>query len=63
MIDLYLACPDPEILSKIYAAEPGPYQQQAADIYTELRKNVIDNVYKVCARPYTQFLLILLVGI
>jgi len=33
-------------LYKIYAAEPGPYQQQAADIYTELRKNVIDNVYK-----------------
>lgn len=30
-----------------YAAEPGPYQVRAAEIYAELRKNVIDNVYKV----------------
>jgi len=52
-----------KMLSQVYAAEPGPYQQQAADIYTELRKNVIDNVYKVGARSYTQHMLIFFAGI
>jgi len=33
-------------LHKTYAAEPGPYQEQAKKIYDELRKNVIDNVFK-----------------
>ncbi|KZS99305.1 glycoside hydrolase [Sistotremastrum niveocremeum HHB9708] len=33
-------------LYKIYAAEPGPYQEQARDIYAELRQNVIDNTFK-----------------
>lgn len=28
--------------------EEGPYQQQAQEIYDELRKNIIDNVHKVC---------------
>lgn len=30
-----------------YASEPGPHQIRAAEIYAELRKNVIDNVYQV----------------
>ncbi|KAF5386975.1 hypothetical protein D9615_001779 [Tricholomella constricta] len=29
-----------------YAAQPGPYQSRAKQIYNELRKNVIDNVFK-----------------
>lgn len=33
-------------LHNTYAAQEGPYQQKAKDIYTELRKNVIDNVHK-----------------
>ena len=32
---------------KIYAAEPGPHQARAKEIYAELRKNVVDNVHKV----------------
>ncbi|BGP56919.1 Processing alpha glucosidase I [Rhodotorula sphaerocarpa] len=36
-----------------YAAEPGPYQVRAAEIYAELRKNVIDNVYKEWQRTGT----------
>ncbi|SCZ88804.1 BZ3500_MvSof-1268-A1-R1_Chr2-1g04647 [Microbotryum saponariae] len=34
-------------LHKTYAKQPGPYQTRAAQIYAELRKNVIDNVYNV----------------
>lgn len=34
-------------LYKTYAAQKGPYQQKAKDIYAELRKNIIDNVAKV----------------
>lgn len=30
-----------------YAAEPGPYQDLAKKIYTELRENVVKNVQKV----------------
>ncbi|CCA74001.1 related to ER glucosidase I [Serendipita indica DSM 11827] len=33
-------------LYKVYAAEPGPYQEQARKIYEELRHNVIHNVFK-----------------
>lgn len=29
-----------------YAAEEGPHQERAKKIYTELRKNIIDNVFK-----------------
>ena len=32
---------------KTYARLPGPYQTLAAQIYDELRQNVIDNVFKV----------------
>ncbi|EGN96016.1 glycoside hydrolase family 63 protein [Serpula lacrymans var. lacrymans S7.3] len=32
-------------LFKVYGAEEGPYKEYAKDIYTELRKNVIDNVF------------------
>jgi mannosyl-oligosaccharide glucosidase len=31
---------------KVYAAEPGPFQSQAAKIYDELRRNVVDNLFK-----------------
>ncbi|KAG8897713.1 Processing alpha glucosidase I [Tulasnella sp. 403] len=30
----------------VYAAEPGPYQDMAKEIYQELRQNIIDNVFK-----------------
>jgi hypothetical protein len=33
-----------------YAAEAGPYQEKAKQIYTELRRNVIDNVVKARLR-------------
>lgn len=33
-------------LKQKYAAEEGPHKEQALKIYKELRKNVIDNVYK-----------------
>ncbi|KAG8842187.1 Processing alpha glucosidase I [Serendipita sp. 405] len=33
-------------LYKVYAAEPGPYQEKARQIYEELRENVVKNVYK-----------------
>ena len=32
-----------------YAAEEGPQQQRAKDIYAELRQNIVDNVFKVCS--------------
>lgn len=36
-----------------YAAQAGLHQQRAQEIYTELRKNIIDNVHKVrCGAPY-----------
>ena len=34
-------------LNKIYAKEPGPHQARAQDLYSRLRKNIIENVYKV----------------
>ncbi|SCV71839.1 BQ2448_4533 [Microbotryum intermedium] len=40
-------------LHKTYAKQPGPYQTRAAEIYAELRKNVIDNVYKEYVRTET----------
>ncbi|KAJ7489943.1 glycoside hydrolase [Mycena galericulata] len=33
-------------LYKKYAAEPGPYQARAQEIYQQLRKNIVDNVFK-----------------
>ncbi|KAF9232974.1 mannosyl oligosaccharide glucosidase-domain-containing protein [Melanogaster broomeanus] len=33
-------------LYKTYAAVEGPYQERAMQIYEELRKNIVDNVYK-----------------
>ncbi|GJE97097.1 glycoside hydrolase family 63 protein [Phanerochaete sordida] len=33
-------------LYTIYAAQEGPHQARAKDIYAELRKNVVDNVHK-----------------
>ncbi|GLB35277.1 putative glycosyl hydrolase family 63 N-terminal domain [Lyophyllum shimeji] len=33
-------------LHKTYAAQPGPYQARAKEIYAALRKNVVDNVHK-----------------
>ncbi|THH08538.1 hypothetical protein EW145_g2643 [Phellinidium pouzarii] len=33
-------------LYKKYAKEPGPNQSRAREIYAELRKNIIDNVFK-----------------
>ncbi|RDB24187.1 putative mannosyl-oligosaccharide glucosidase [Hypsizygus marmoreus] len=33
-------------LHKTYAAQPGPYQSRAKEIYQDLRKNVVDNVFK-----------------
>lgn len=34
-------------LYKNYGAQNGPYQERAMQVYAELRKNVIDNVFKV----------------
>lgn len=34
-------------LYKTYAAQEGPYQEQARAVYSELRKNIVDNVFKV----------------
>lgn len=34
-----------------YAAEEGPQQKRAKEIYDELRKNVVDNVFKVFVSP------------
>lgn len=34
-------------LYKTYGAQEGPYQQKAKQVYAELRKNVIDNTFKV----------------
>ena len=31
-----------------YVAHEGPYQARAQEIYAQLRKNVVDNVHKVC---------------
>jgi len=33
-------------LYKTYAKENGPYQAQARQIYAELRRNIVDNVFK-----------------
>jgi len=30
-----------------YAAVEGPHREYAREIYTELRRNVVENVYKV----------------
>ncbi|EKM55733.1 glycoside hydrolase family 63 protein [Phanerochaete carnosa HHB-10118-sp] len=35
-----------QALHTIYAAEEGPHQERAKEIYAKLRKNVVDNVHK-----------------
>ncbi|KAF8488307.1 glycoside hydrolase, partial [Russula emetica] len=35
-----------QALHETYASHEGPYQEKARSIYTELRRNVIDNVFK-----------------
>ncbi|KAG6869007.1 hypothetical protein C0993_005665 [Termitomyces sp. T159_Od127] len=35
-----------KIIGKTYATQPGLYQARAKEIYTELRKNIVDNVFK-----------------
>ena len=37
------------IYPQTYAAQPGPYQEKAKQIYSELRTNVVKNVVKVCS--------------
>ncbi|OSD02823.1 glycoside hydrolase family 63 protein [Trametes coccinea BRFM310] len=37
-------------LHKTYAAQAGPYQQRAQEIYAELRRNVVENVHKEYVR-------------
>ncbi|KAI1783641.1 mannosyl oligosaccharide glucosidase-domain-containing protein [Ganoderma leucocontextum] len=37
-------------LHKKYAAQAGPHQQRAQEIYAELRKNIVDNVHKEYVR-------------
>ncbi|KAH8920581.1 glycoside hydrolase family 63 protein [Atractiella rhizophila] len=37
-------------LYKVYAKEPGVYQQKAATIYSELRNNLIENTFKEYGR-------------
>lgn len=34
-------------LHNTYAREEGPFQERAREIYEELRKNVVDNVFRV----------------
>jgi len=31
--------------------QPGPYQQRARELYSKLRKNIIENVHKVSGKP------------
>jgi Glycosyl hydrolase family 63 C-terminal domain len=38
------------IREQTYGAHEGPYQEKAQSIYSELRQNVIDNVFKACGR-------------
>jgi hypothetical protein len=33
--------------AQTYARENGPFQAQARQIYAELRRNIVDNVFKV----------------
>ena len=37
-----------------YMVHEGPYQDKAKQIYRELRKNVVDNVVKVCGTKTLQ---------
>ncbi|KAJ8482276.1 hypothetical protein ONZ51_g5462 [Trametes cubensis] len=37
-------------LHKTYAAQEGPYQERAQEIYAELRRNVVENVHKEFVR-------------
>ncbi|KAJ7581002.1 glycoside hydrolase [Mycena floridula] len=37
-------------LHKTYAVEQGPYQVRAKEIYTQLRQNIVDNVFKEYTR-------------
>lgn len=43
-------------LHKVYAAQEGPYQDKAREIYDELRNNVIKNVHGVSSN-FTHILL------
>ncbi|KZT65471.1 glycoside hydrolase family 63 protein [Daedalea quercina L-15889] len=38
-----------------YAAQEGPYQQRARDIYAELRRNVVDNEYQRTGYVWEQY--------
>ncbi|KZT11512.1 glycoside hydrolase family 63 protein [Laetiporus sulphureus 93-53] len=42
-------------LYKTYAAQEGPYQKQAQEIYSELRRNVIDNEYERTGYVWEQY--------
>lgn len=33
-------------LFKVYMVQAGPHQQRAREVYTQLRKNIIENVHK-----------------
>ncbi|KAF8226175.1 glycoside hydrolase family 63 protein [Tricholoma matsutake] len=35
-----------EALHKTYASQPGPHQARAKEIYSELRNNIVENVFK-----------------
>jgi mannosyl-oligosaccharide glucosidase len=37
-------------LYKTYGAQDGPYKDLARKVYVELRKNIVDNVFKVATR-------------
>lgn len=37
-------------LSQTYMPVPGPHQAQAKQVYTELRANLVDNIFKVRSR-------------
>lgn len=39
-------------LSDRYMREPGPYQKEAREIYQDLRKNVVENIFKVGSIPF-----------
>jgi ribosomal protein S28E/S33 len=34
-------------MGQTYASQPGPYQARAKEIYSDLRKNIVENVFNV----------------
>jgi len=46
-----MICPT---IFQTYMVHEGPYQDKAKQIYKELRKNVVDNVVKVCGTKASQ---------